>query len=421
MSVVGGPQLPLDVLGGLVTDISPETLPPGVSPACSDVAFIAGVPGTVQTRPGISAVYVFDDLGFPAPRLTYLRTFTDLQLNNRGLYFDDNGILWQEYPQGTFVPIPTHEMLSDYAKSDTAFGREFMAFSDGRFGVDIPMQWDGQFFDRVSQSGPGLAPTITQTSVTVYTISTAVRLGNLSTITVTAPHTLVVGETVAIAGVTDSTFDDATALITAVPSSVSFQYQQIAADSTSSSGTATLAPQISAGVHGFSVCFVTRQGYITMPAVPVYVNCSAGNLLEASNIPIGPSNVVARLLIATAANVQNFFYSAANVEGASSMLIPDNTTTTWTFDFSDTGPYRAIPRTLTLTASSWRSAPARFSMATAWPIGVRGITCKISSTWISTEASPVHCPSAGLWTQRMARAVHRSPIRRKRIGASATK
>src|SRR4029077_7683271 len=45
-------------------------------------------------------------------------------------------------------------------KSFTLFGREYLALSDGKFGIDIPRQYDGTFFDRVSQVGPGAPPRI---------------------------------------------------------------------------------------------------------------------------------------------------------------------------------------------------------------------------------------------------------------------
>jgi hypothetical protein len=38
----GAQDVSLDLFGGLVTDMSPTVLPPGVSPDCQDVAFLVG-------------------------------------------------------------------------------------------------------------------------------------------------------------------------------------------------------------------------------------------------------------------------------------------------------------------------------------------------------------------------------------------
>ena len=54
MSVLGNMDAPLNLFGGLVTDMAPADVPAGVSPDCSDVAFVSGA---VQTRPGLAPVF----------------------------------------------------------------------------------------------------------------------------------------------------------------------------------------------------------------------------------------------------------------------------------------------------------------------------------------------------------------------------
>jgi hypothetical protein len=54
MSVAGFIDAPLDIFGGLVTDMPAGDLPLGVSPDCQDVAFTAG---SVRTRPGLQSVF----------------------------------------------------------------------------------------------------------------------------------------------------------------------------------------------------------------------------------------------------------------------------------------------------------------------------------------------------------------------------
>ncbi len=101
------------------------------------------------------------------------------------------------------------------AKSDTAFGREFIGFSDGKHGINIPRQWDGKYFDRVSSEGPGAlsniqpGPThgadVTDNSVALVTISRTTGIISAST---SAPHNLTVGSLVTIDGVNaDPTFN----------------------------------------------------------------------------------------------------------------------------------------------------------------------------------------------------------------------
>src|ERR1700683_2723361 len=149
MSVAGTVDAPLDLFGGLVTDVSPTDLPPGVSPDCADVAFMTGV---VKTRPGLLSMYT------PIagnPTINYLKTYIQPNLAETLLAMDSSGTLWGEFTPGTLTQIASGIVAGSHAKSATLFGREYIAVSDGQFGIDIPRQYDGTYFDRVSQVGPG--------------------------------------------------------------------------------------------------------------------------------------------------------------------------------------------------------------------------------------------------------------------------
>jgi hypothetical protein len=115
----------------------------------------------------------------------------------------------------------------------------------------------------------------------------AVRNNNVVTITTTTAHNLYPGATVLIAGVVDATFDG-TFLVQSVPSTTTLTYQQLGAASnsggSSGSATATLAPQLSAGVHQVSVLFQTRQGYLTQPSPPVTWTASGGHRVQLTGI-----------------------------------------------------------------------------------------------------------------------------------------
>jgi hypothetical protein len=93
---------------------------------------------------------------------------------------------------------------------------------------------------------------------------------------------------------------------------------------------AIVAGNISAGVHQVSVIFVTRQGFWTAPSPPVSWTAAGGKQVTLTNIPTGPSNIVARLLAFTAAGGADYYQVPAT------MTINDNTTTSVTLDFDDT-------------------------------------------------------------------------------------
>src|SRR6266853_1114070 len=84
MSIAGTIDAPLDLFGGLVTDLAAADLPQGVSPDCRDVAFQQGA---VKTRPGLLSVYS------PIagnPTVNYLKTFTQPNLVKTLLAMDSD-------------------------------------------------------------------------------------------------------------------------------------------------------------------------------------------------------------------------------------------------------------------------------------------------------------------------------------------
>jgi hypothetical protein len=106
---------------------------------------------------------------------------------------------------------------------------------------------------------------------------------------------------------------------------------------------------ITAGTKQGSVFFITRNGAVTRPAPPttfvVPSNCSA---IIASHVPVGPANVVARGITFTESGQNGvpgasfYYYDNAvtfTVNGityrSDALIIPDNTSTTATFAFSD--------------------------------------------------------------------------------------
>jgi hypothetical protein len=212
MSTAGTVDIPLECFSGRVTDIAPSDLPAGASPENRDVQYILG---GWRTRPGMGAGV------FPAiagnPTINYQKTFIDQQLNKRFLYLDATGTLRQDFPYGTEtnitgMPIPANS----YGKSATAYGKEYLAFSDGQFGIADPTHWDGINNDRVSQVGPGAAPIAVDSSVAVpiavsptgafqvapmnVQVASEVSPGIVQ-VAVPSPSGLVVGDLIDVAGV----------------------------------------------------------------------------------------------------------------------------------------------------------------------------------------------------------------------------
>jgi len=345
MSVLGTSDAPLDIFGGLVTDVAPPDLPAGASPDCADIAFL---PGAVKTRPGLLSVFSAISGN---PTINYLKTYIQPNLAETLLALDSSGSLWGELTPGTLTQInagPGGVFVAPgcRAKSATLFGREYVAFSDGKFGIDIPRQYDGAHFDRVSQVGPGAGPVTAfdAPAEPVYTVGNsptgAVRNNNAVTITTTTAHNLRPGLSVQIAGVVDTSFNG-TFVVQSVPSPTTLTYQQMGPGSNSGgsagSATATLAPQLSAGAHQVSVFFQTRQGYLTPPSPPVSWTASGGRRVQLTGIPLplNDANVVARVLAFTPAGGSSFYYTSG-LNNTPQMVIPDISTTTVTLDFSDT-------------------------------------------------------------------------------------
>src|ERR1700722_1143278 len=213
MTTAGSFDAPIEIFGGLVTDMSPSDLPHGVSPDCQDVVFSNG---NVLTRPGLQAL--FGPLA-GNPTINYIKTYETLNATLRTMVLDSNGILYKETTPGTLSSIATGLVPNSYANSTTIFGREYLAISDGKTGNDLPRQYDDTNFDRVSQGGPGGGPTVVDenvvlsiaasptgatqaAAVTIAASATgAVQNGFLVTIPTTSAHGLSAGQSTTITGV----------------------------------------------------------------------------------------------------------------------------------------------------------------------------------------------------------------------------
>lgn len=160
------PQIPLTTFAGYVSYEDPVSLPAGASPACSDMVF---QPGGTSSRPCLQKVFASP---FGSFTITYGKSYVDLMGTIRNLYLDSAGNLWVENvtsSPGTYTLLTTTKPGS-YAKSVTAFGREYIAISDGLHGADVPLQlkYDSSGnaqLDRFTSDGPGSSPSISNLAI----------------------------------------------------------------------------------------------------------------------------------------------------------------------------------------------------------------------------------------------------------------
>jgi hypothetical protein len=141
---------------------------------------------------------------------------------------------------------------------------------------------------------------------------------------------------------------EGTFYVTAVISPTQFQYQQYGPNgSTTAIGTVTPYGQMAPGFHLLRCTFLTRQGAVLKSSSYVKFIANGGQYPQVDNIPIGPSNVVARILELTGADGAYFFYLPipAQVNGqvvSTATQINDNTTTSVLLDFSDNSLFAGL-------------------------------------------------------------------------------
>lgn len=251
----------VDQFGGLNTLIDANDLPPFMSPDCSDVEFY---PGMVKTRPGFSIPLVgLTPLAF----INYLKTYITENTTDsvRTLLIDSLGNFQREdvsTAQGTLTNVYSGLLPNLYPNSVTHFGREYIAMGDGKYGADLPRQFDDTNFDRVSQCGPGEAPHVTDENVSVpisssaqfglTSIVTASESGNIITFTTATPHLLILGTNVVITSVTDPDYNGNYPVL-AVLSSTAFT---------------VLSPNSGLSPSSGGFCEDTRVGIVTTTAYP---------------------------------------------------------------------------------------------------------------------------------------------------------
>ena len=210
-NVAEGIQLPINTFGGLNTEVPPSNVPENGSPDNQDVQYW---PGAVGSRDGLQKQFTNP---LTSGTLTYAKSYVDSLGVIRNLYLASDGSLFVENVTATpgTVTLLTTTTPGSYAKSITAFGREYIAISDGLHGTDIPFQYDGTNLDRVTQDGPGGPPTISNlrlpevAATGLFTIDTLDRVSNIVTAHTDTPHGLKPGYLALLSGFTPSTLGSA--------------------------------------------------------------------------------------------------------------------------------------------------------------------------------------------------------------------
>ncbi len=190
-------EIPLSLFGGYDSELAPPDVPEGVSPGNGDVAYL---PGSVFTRPGTHKIYS----SFGAEAVVYVKKYVQPNGAPLNLLFTSPGNLYKEDPvnsPGTFALLLATTPNS-LCRSVTAFGREYIAISDGLHGTEEPLQFDGTYLDRVTCDGPGVCPTVTSVTIPSVSITGIARdtNGNVN-VTTSAAHYLQVGYQVQLAGI----------------------------------------------------------------------------------------------------------------------------------------------------------------------------------------------------------------------------
>ena len=160
-------DVPLSLFSSLNTELSPSDIPEGISPDNGDICYL---PGSVFTRPGYSRVFV--SALQASGRVTYEKSFVLPTKAIKNLYMTNDGTLWvEDVTNAPGVATVLFSSCATTASSVTAFGREYIALSDGVHGEDMPIQYDGTNIWRVTQDGPAVPPVVVSTQLPSTTLA----------------------------------------------------------------------------------------------------------------------------------------------------------------------------------------------------------------------------------------------------------
>lgn len=207
----GAAGIPLSMLCGWVTEMAPTQLPEGVSPDNQEMMYL---PGSAYSRSCLKKVFTNPfPTGGPSnftPTVVYGKSLVTTDGDIKNLWFDSNGVMWVEdwtNSPGTYTQL-FQSTPGSFCQSITAFGREWIAISDGLHATDIAYSYDGTFLNRVTQDGPGIAPTVSNLILPAVDMAssgnTLTRMNNQVLCATATAHGLKVGYQAQISNVPDS-------------------------------------------------------------------------------------------------------------------------------------------------------------------------------------------------------------------------
>ncbi len=249
MSIEGLDPIVVESFKGTQTLPDAQDVPLNWSTDSKNVEFRLGT--GVQSRPGRSPFVT-------VPGGVQIQSMAEYSLldgtTRRLLILDSSGSFWKEPGDQTLELIESGIGVNQHFDMVTAFGREYIAQSDGKLGTAPPRYYDDASFFRVSQGGPGAPPSATD-------------------------------------GIT---------------------------------GAGTSDPgRVDEGTRFIRIIFELADGYRTAPGPAVKFRTSGGRKLNVFQIPLGPSNVVRRI-IAVSAAVSDDVADSVQADGVRYFFIPDS-------------------------------------------------------------------------------------------------
>lgn len=384
--------VPIEHFGGIVSSWPPEMLDPQLAVTAQNVRFM---PGEVASREGLT-------LAFPSPASNPIiglgiwqqTTGAEPFVSQRILAADNAMNLYYENPaaSGTMTAIPwtgqpaTKPASAAMMNAASAYGRVYLAFSDGEFGTGCA-HWDGTNLDPVTQPAPPSGATAADSAtagniagglrhaVVMYkcrdgSISAASPPFSFTPVGLLPDPTDAPTVEVQLTNAAASTLPAGTYYIqytwrngsgeTTASPELSVTVPVAPSDSAYALTIACVNPPPGATEMGIYVSVASLgeklqfymtaengatanlQAPITSTGQVVPSSNNSGRQLTVSSLPIGPANVAARVVAFTVGGGSSsgpylFIEEAQTVNGISetATVVNDNVTTSATFNFDD--------------------------------------------------------------------------------------
>lgn len=200
MTGTEGKTAVFSTFNGLRTDCPASKVDAQYSPDCADMIFTSG---------GMETRHPFRIVNVLPTAIVGRWEFLSRDGNLRTLFLCTDGTLYAQ--SGMQLTYVDNVAAGSECKAVVAYGRLYMAFfaADGSGGTDAPRCWDGINLYRVSQGGPGAAPSVTCITLDGVALTgnpLLTRTGSVVSGKSLDEHKLQEGFKVAITGVDDQVY-----------------------------------------------------------------------------------------------------------------------------------------------------------------------------------------------------------------------